>query len=113
MEAATQHLIEATGAAVSAITCERIWHSPAVNFDPGCVAAVSKSAADAGFSPMEIISGAGHDSVYISRIAPTAMIFVPCKDGLSHNPLESSTVDQCGAGAQTLLGAVLAYAERL
>ncbi len=90
------------------ITFERTWHSQAVCFDPGCVAAVCKSAANAGFSAMEITSGAGHDSVYISRVTSTATIFVRCKDGPSHNPLESSTIDQCEVGAQTLLGAVFA-----
>ena len=48
----------------------------------------------------------------MARVAPTAMIFVPCKDGISHNEAESTTFDECAAGAQVLLNAVLAYDRR-
>lgn len=64
--------------------------SPAVKFDQGCIASV-KAAADALVGPekwMEITSGAGHDSVYTSKQCPTTMIFVPCRDGVSHHPTE-------------------------
>lgn len=90
----------------------RIWDSPPVAFDPGCIAAVAAGAAAEGFPAREMISGAGHDAVYAARIMPTAMIFVPCKDGLSHNPAESATPEHCAAGAQTLLNAVVAYADQ-
>ncbi|QPC93632.1 Zn-dependent hydrolase [Mesorhizobium sp. INR15] len=83
------------------------WRSPAVKFDPRCVEAVAEGAAAAGYSSIRIHSGAGHDSAYIARVAPTAMIFVPCLGGLSHNEAESATKEQCLAGAQTLLNAVL------
>lgn len=89
-----------------------IWDSPAVHFDAGCLAAIRDGAAAAGASHRNIVSGAGHDSVYISRVASTAMIFIPCKDGLSHNPAESATREQCTLGAQTLLNAILAYGEQ-
>jgi N-carbamoyl-L-amino-acid hydrolase len=56
-----------------------------------------------------MISGAGHDAAYVARVAPAAMIFVPCKDGISHNEAEYSSKEQCAAGAQVLLQAVLAY----
>ena len=65
--------------------------------------------ASAGASMSEIVSGAGHDSVNISKIVPTAMIFVPCREGLSHNPQEFASQSQCALGAQTLLNAVLLY----
>jgi len=67
------------------IDFKEIWYSPPVKFASECVAAVKQAAEDLGFSNREIVSGAGHDSVYLSRVAPTAMVFVPCKDGISHN----------------------------
>jgi N-carbamoyl-L-amino-acid hydrolase len=59
-----------------------------------------------------MVSGAGHDAAYIARVAPTTMIFVPCAGGLSHNELESTSFEECGAGAQVLLEAVLEYDKR-
>lgn len=56
-----------------------------------------------------MISGAGHDSVYVSKRSPTAMIFVPCRDGVSHNPAEYCSQEDCGNGADVLLGAMLKY----
>ncbi|HEY1309736.1 MAG TPA: M20/M25/M40 family metallo-hydrolase, partial [Pseudolabrys sp.] len=60
-----------------------------------------------------MISRAGHDAAFVSRVAPAAMIFVPCKDGISHNEAEFSSKEQCAAGAQVLLQAVLDYDRRL
>jgi acetylornithine deacetylase/succinyl-diaminopimelate desuccinylase-like protein len=54
-------------------------------------------------------SGAGHDSVHTSTRVPTAMIFVPCREGLTHNPAEYSSPEDCANGAQVLLGAVLRF----
>jgi N-carbamoyl-L-amino-acid hydrolase len=87
----------------------KIWDQPPVAFDPQCIAAVREAAAQSGFSAREIFSGAGHDAAYIARVAPTAMIFVPCRDGMSHNEAEFSSKEQCAAGAQVLLQAVLNY----
>jgi N-carbamoyl-L-amino-acid hydrolase len=84
-----------------------IWHSPAVAFDSGCIEAVRSAAVRLDRPAMEMVSGAGHDSVYVSRVAPTGMIFIPCKDGLSHNEAESATREDAGAGCDVLLGAVL------
>ncbi len=86
---------------------DRIWNSPPVQFDAECVDAVRESAKKTGYPMREIVSGAGHDAVYVSRIAPTAMIFIPCKDGISHNEIESATPEHVGAGASVLLEAVL------
>jgi beta-ureidopropionase / N-carbamoyl-L-amino-acid hydrolase len=86
---------------------------PAVHFDKDCIAAVGAAAKVCGFSSRDIISRAGHDASYISRVAPTAMIFVPCKDGISHNEAEYSSKEQCAAGAQVLLQAVLDYDRQL
>jgi N-carbamoyl-L-amino-acid hydrolase len=64
-----------------------------------------------GYSAMEIVSGAGHDAVYVSRTAPTGMIFIPCKDGVSHNEIESATSEDVEAGANVLLHAMLECAQ--
>ena len=84
------------------------WNSPAVHFDPACRARVAAAAEAFGYGHREIVSGAGHDSAYINRVAPTAMIFVPCAGGLSHNEAESATQEDVAAGANVLLHAVLA-----
>jgi N-carbamoyl-L-amino-acid hydrolase len=86
-----------------------IWSSPAVRFAPELVECVRRAAAKAGFATRDIVSGAGHDAVYASRVAPTTMIFVPCHEGISHNEAESTTLEQCAAGAQVLLDAVLEH----
>jgi N-carbamoyl-L-amino-acid hydrolase len=66
-----------------------------------------------GYSTRDMISGAGHDAAYVARVAPASMIFVPCKDGISHNEAEYSSKEQCAAGAQVLLQAVLEFDRRL
>jgi N-carbamoyl-L-amino-acid hydrolase len=64
-----------------------------------------------GFSSMDVISGAGHDAVYLARVAPAAMIFVPCKDGISHNEIEDARADHLEAGCNVLLQAMLNAAQ--
>src|SRR5437660_1090695 len=91
------------------VSSTRIWDQAPVRFDAACVESVRRAAALSGFSAQEIISGAGHDAAYVSRVAPTAMIFVPCRDGVSHNEAEFTSKVQCAAGAQVLLQAVLDY----
>jgi N-carbamoyl-L-amino-acid hydrolase len=87
-----------------------IWYAPPVTFDPACVGAVRQAAARLGLSAREIVSGAGHDAVYMARVVPTAMIFVPCKDGISHNEAEYASPQACEDGANVLLHAALARA---
>jgi N-carbamoyl-L-amino-acid hydrolase len=91
----------------------RIWDQPPVAFDRTCVNAVRHAAAMSGLSARDIVSGAGHDAAYVSRVAPSAMIFVPCRDGISHNETEYSSKEQCAKGAQVLLQAVLDYDRHL
>jgi N-carbamoyl-L-amino-acid hydrolase len=79
----------------------------ATPFDPGCIAAVRAGAERFGYSHRDIISGAGHDAVYIAKVAPAGMIFVPCEDGISHNEIENATLEDLAAGCQVLLHAVL------
>jgi len=87
-----------------------IWYAPPVAFDPDCIEAVRQATSDLGLSGREIVSGAGHDAVYMARVAPTAMIFVPCKDGISHAEIEYASPEACTDGANVLLHAVLARA---
>ena len=94
------------------IDVKETWFSPPVHFDAGCVAAVRHGAKTAGHAFRDIMSGAGHDAVHVSKIAPAAMIFVPCKDGISHNEAEYSAPEHLAAGCDVLLRAVLEYANR-
>ena len=57
-----------------------------------------------------MVSGAGHDAVYLARVAPTAMMFVPCKDGISHNEIEDARPEHLAAGCNVMLEAVLGTA---
>jgi N-carbamoyl-L-amino-acid hydrolase len=95
------------------VTMNCIADSAPVRFDAECVEAVRAGVAASGFSSRDIISGAGHDAVYVARVAPAAMVFVPCLGGISHNEAEFSSKEQCAAGAQVLLEAVLDYDRRL
>jgi beta-ureidopropionase / N-carbamoyl-L-amino-acid hydrolase len=91
----------------------RIWDSPAVKFSPELIECVRVGAEKAGLKSRDIISGAGHDAAYVARVAPTTMIFVPSLGGVSHNEAESTSFQECAAGAQVLLNAVLEYDRRL
>jgi beta-ureidopropionase / N-carbamoyl-L-amino-acid hydrolase len=91
----------------------RIWSSPPVHFSPDLIDCVRVAVEAAGHSYRDIVSGAGHDAVYMARVAPTTMIFVPSRDGISHNEAEWTSQEQCAAGAQVLLNAVLEYDRRL
>ncbi len=86
---------------------DRLWDSPPIRFDADCVDAVRESAKKGNHPMREITSGAGHDAVYVSRVAPTAMIFIPCRGGISHNEAESASPEHVGCGASVLLDAVL------
>lgn len=89
------------------VAIRNVWNSPAVRFDPTLVDAVRSAATDYGFSHRDIVSGAGHDAGYMARVAPTAMIFVPCENGISHNEIENAKPEDLAAGANVLLRAVL------
>jgi len=89
---------------------KRIWYSEPVVFDEDCVAAVQGAANALGLANRPITSGAGHDAVYVSRLAPTAMIFIPCEDGISHNEIEEATPGDLAAGCDVLLNAMVARA---
>lgn len=89
---------------------EPILDSPPICFDQSLVQLVQACADRQGHSSMRIVSGAFHDAGFVSQIAPTAMIFVPCARGISHNEQESATPEDLAAGADVLLDAVLSRA---
>jgi len=86
---------------------EEIWYSPPVAFNEDCVSAVRSAAESSGIPHMDIVSGAGHDACYVARVAPTAMIFTPCLNGISHNEIESAEPDDLEAGCNVLLQAMI------
>ncbi|WP_159997938.1 Zn-dependent hydrolase [Roseomonas sp. 18066] len=102
-------LVAANGCALE---LKELFRIPMQPFDAGCVDLVRQAAARLGYSAREIVSGAGHDAVYVARSVPTAMIFTPCKDGLSHNEAESILPEEAAAGCQVLFEAVVARANR-
>ncbi len=81
-------------------------------FDPDCIDLVREAAEALGYSHLDMPSQAGHDAYYISRIAPTAMIFCPCERGITHNEAENCTLEQVVPAANVLLHAALARANR-
>ena len=108
LEAETPRIAEELGLGLK---IEVVAHFDPVTFDPELVKLVRATAQKLGYSHMDIVSGAGHDSCYINRIAPTVMIMCPCVDGLSHNEAEEITPVWAAAGANVLLHSVLEAAE--
>ena len=96
-----------------AISMDEVVYFPPCEFAPELVGRVRAAAADLGLSHRDIVSGAAHDAVYLSRVAPTAMVFVPCEGGISHNEIENARPEDLAAGCDVLLRAVLATAEAL
>jgi len=83
---------------------------PPTHFNKDCINRVRDAVNSLALPHIEMISGAGHDAVYLSRTIPTAMIFVPCIGGISHNEIEDARPDELEAGAHVLLNAMLAEA---
>jgi N-carbamoyl-L-amino-acid hydrolase len=94
------------------LTLKEVFRIPAQPFDEGCVALVQAAAEKLGFSARKMVSGAGHDAVHVATRVPTAMIFTPCLNGLSHNEAESVEPEEAEAGTQVLFEAVLSRANR-
>ena len=101
---AAQRVAQEDGVQVSV---NEVVHFPPCAFEPGLVAGIEQDAAELGHSVMRLASGAGHDAVYVARTCPTAMIFVPCEGGISHNEIESATPQDLAAGCDVLLRSVL------
>jgi beta-ureidopropionase / N-carbamoyl-L-amino-acid hydrolase len=92
------------------VDIREVVYFPPSHFASELVGSVRDAAQALGLPHRDIVSGAGHDAVYLSRVAPTAMIFVPCEGGISHNEIESATKEDLAAGCNVLLHAVLARA---
>jgi len=92
------------------VAVEIYWKSPATPFDTDCVGLVEDAAERFGYRHERIVSGAGHDAIHLARHVPTAMVFIPCVDGLSHNEQEAALPQDVTSGANVLLHAVLARA---
>lgn len=86
--------------------------TPAIKFDPWLLAAIRAAADGLSLPHRDMPSGAIHDAVFMATIAPAAMIFVPSRDGLSHNEEEYSSPEDCAAGASVLMNAAIAAANR-
>lgn len=89
---------------------EPVWQMAPTDFDAALVALVDECAGALGLSRQRIVSGAGHDSLHVAQFAPTAMIFVPCAGGLSHNEAEFASPQDLAAGANVLLQVAAAAA---
>ena len=96
-----------------AIEITLVSNYPAQPFDAGCIDAVGRAAKALGYSHMPAVSGAGHDAVYMARLAPAGMVFIPCKDGISHNEIEDATPGDITAGCNVLMHAMLERAKVL
>lgn len=92
------------------IELDRFWRKEPTVFDAKLVDAVQAASDALGYANRRITSGAGHDACNLNAVMPAAMIFVPCKDGISHNELEDATQADCAAGANVLLHTVLSLA---
>ena len=111
MDAALRAAVSAAadGRGVTAQIEQVVYFAPQP-FAPSLVQSVREGARELSLSAMNVVSGAGHDAVYVARVAPAAMIFVPCKDGISHNEIEDARPDHLEAGCNVLLRAMLAQA---
>ncbi len=89
------------------IQIEMVSSYSAIGFHGDCIDAVARAAKQLGYSNMPVVSGAGHDAVYMAKLAPAGMIFIPCKDGISHNEIEDAKPEHITAGCNVLLHAML------
>jgi len=94
------------------VSVRRPMNTPPIVFNSTMVDVVRRQAGALGIPAMDMPSGAGHDAGYVSRVAPTAMIFVPCAKGLSHNEAESATPSDLAAGAATLAACLVELADK-
>ena len=93
------------------VVIDEVSYSPPVIFAETCVSAVERACQRLDYPHRRLISGAGHDACYLSLVAPTSMIFVPCAGGISHNEAESAEPADLAAGCNVLLQALLQFAK--
>jgi beta-ureidopropionase / N-carbamoyl-L-amino-acid hydrolase len=104
-----QSLTAASAANVDRLGFDRLSDSMPAACDPALRSLIRDAAGALACSSMEMASGAGHDTAFMSLIAPAAMVFIPCKGGRSHTPEEWTTVDQLAIGTEVMLDAVLRF----
>jgi len=114
--AAMDAKLRASAAAMAAdmglgIEIEEVGAFDPTTFDETLCNRVREAAAQLGYSHRNMVSGAGHDACWVNLVAPAAMIFCPCVDGISHNEDETITPEWAKAGTDVLLHAVLQTAE--
>jgi N-carbamoyl-L-amino-acid hydrolase len=85
-----------------AISTELVNADPPATCDPAILAALEHSAQAAGKSHKKMVSRAYHDSLFMARIAPVAMLFIPCRGGVSHRPDEYASPEWIGSGVHVL-----------
>lgn len=88
------------------------WYSPAVHFDDRCVEALREAARQWGYRQQDMVSGAGHDAIHLAAQCPSAMLFIPCHQGISHHAAENVSPEAVNRGANVLLNAVLQRSNR-
>lgn len=98
---------DACKATKTSVEIAELFHAPGVEFDANCVSAVERAVSGLGYPARRIVSGAGHDACNVARVAPTAMIFIPCRDGISHNESEFAEPRHVTAGANVLLATLV------
>lgn len=107
----TKHLAELEAGLDVRIRTEQLVRFRPVRFDPGLVGRIEAAARERGHAPCRLTSGAGHDAQMMARVAPSAMIFVPSRGGVSHSPDEYTAPEALAAGADVLLDVVSELAE--
>lgn len=110
VKACTEAVDTACAALNLPVDQRRVWHAPGVVFAPECVDAVREATQATEHDALDLVSGAGHDACNVAKVAPTSMIFIPCRDGISHNEAEWASQSHCTAGTDVLLHAVLKMA---
>lgn len=108
--AALRHAADEAGCT---ITIDRIFDMEPARFADALIDCIEDVAAARGVARKRVVSGAFHDALFINRIAPTAMIFVPCREGVSHNAREFVEPEFCVTGADILLHSTLQAMETI
>jgi N-carbamoyl-L-amino-acid hydrolase len=97
----------------TSIALNEVVYFPPSEFAADLVDSVRAGSRLLGYSHRDMVSGAAHDAVYMARIAPTAMVFVPCEGGISHNEIENARAEDLAAGCNVLLHAVMKKAQAI
>ena len=111
MEAALRQAAESLASRGVSAGVERIFDYAPIAFDARCLARSEAAVTELGYSSKPMVSGAGHDTCYVSKIAPASMIFIPCEKGISHNEAERILPEWSEKGANVLLLSLLSAAQ--